>query len=179
MNKKISIVIIVVILSIIGLSWLVSRISQETDPTTGTGSTARLNKAPNFSLKDYNGNTVSLADFQDMPLVINTWAAWCPFCVKELPVFAAAQKEFQDQVVVIAIDRAESLNTAKKFSDKVGVTNELILLLDPSDSFYKSIAGFSMPETIFVDKDGNIQHHKRGAMDLDELRQKIQNLLAN
>lgn len=173
MRKNLLIVLIVIILGIGGLVWLVSRVGQSPADPSGPS----LDKAPAFSLKDYNGNTVSLADFQGTPLVINSWAAWCPFCVKELPVFAAAQKEFGDQIKIIAIDRAESLNTAKKFSDEVGITNELIFLLDPSDSFYKSIGGFSMPETIFVDADGNITQRKRGPMDIDEIRQRIQNLL--
>lgn len=128
-------------------------------------------------MKDYNGKTVSLADFSGKPLVINSWAAWCPFCRDELPDFSQAQKEFTDKVVIIAIDRAESLETAKKYSDELGVTNELIFLLDPKDSFYQSIGGFSMPETIFVDKEENIRDHKRGPMDIDEIREKIEALL--
>jgi len=135
--------------------------------------------APDFSLKDYKGQTVSLSDFAGVPLVINSWAAWCPFCVQELPDFAKAQEEFGDKVKIIAIDRAESLNTAKEFSEKVNVTGGLILLLDPSDSFYRSIGGFSMPETIFVNKDGNTVFHKRGPMDLNEIRERIKNLIEN
>ncbi|MBI5620927.1 DUF3179 domain-containing protein [Candidatus Gottesmanbacteria bacterium] len=134
-------------------------------------------KAPGFNLKDYNGNTVNLADFQGRPVVINSWAAWCPFCRKELVDFAAAQKEFGDQVVIIAIDRAESLETANKYSDELGVTNDLVFLLDPSDSFYQSIGGFSMPETIFVDKNGAIVDHKRGPMDSNEIRERVKKII--
>ena len=92
--------------------------------------------------------------------------------------FAAAQKEFGDDVAIIAIDRAESRKTAKKYTDELGVTN-LIFLLDPSDSFYQSIGGFSMPETIFVDRDGNIAERKRGPMEIKEIREKIQKLLSS
>lgn len=137
------------------------------------------NKAPNFHLQDYSGKTVSLSDFAGKPLVINSWAAWCPFCKEELPNLAAAQKEFGNNVVIIAIDKAESRDIAKKYTDELGVTNDLIFLLDPSDSFYQSIGGFSMPETIFVDNNGNIVERKRGPMDINEIRQKIQKLLSS
>lgn len=136
-------------------------------------------RAPNFSLKDYSGETFSFADFEGIPMVINSWAAWCPFCRKELADFAVAQKEFGDVVIIIAIDRAESRETAKKYTDELGVTNSMIFLLDPSDSFYQSIGGFSMPETIFIDKNGNIAEHKRGPMEINEIRQKIQKLLSS
>lgn len=140
------------------------------------GRTGSERSLPDLSFLDYEGNTVALADFAGKPLVVNSWAAWCPFCVKELPDFALLQKEFPE-VVVIAIDRAESLNTAKSYTDDLGITDDLIFVLDRKDSFYRSIGGFSMPETLFVDKDGVIQTHKRGIMDLDEMKRRVENIL--
>ncbi|MBI2640310.1 MAG: TlpA family protein disulfide reductase, partial [Candidatus Sungbacteria bacterium] len=131
-----------------------------------------------FALQNYDGKTVRPADFAGKPLVINSWAAWCPFCRKELVDFASAQKEFGDKVVIIAIDRAETRDIAKKYTDELGVTESMIFLLDPSDNFYQSIGGFSMPETIFVDSKGNIVFHKRGPMDLQEMRDRIQQVVA-
>lgn len=142
-----------------------------------SNSPTMVDKTPDFALQDYNGKTVKLADFTGKPLVINSWAAWCPFCRQELADFAAVQKEFGDQVVIIAIDRAEPLETAKNFSDELGVTETLVFLLDPADSFYQSIGGFSMPETIFIDKSGNIVDHKRGQMEAAEIRQRIKKIL--
>ena len=135
------------------------------------------NPAPDFSLEDYQGQKVSLADFKGKPLVINSWAAWCPFCRKELPDLAEVQKEFGDQVIFIAIDRAESLATAKKYSDELAVSGKMVFLLDPGDSFYRSIGGFSMPETIFVDSNGNIDFHKRGPMTVDEIRTRTEKIV--
>lgn len=130
-----------------------------------------------LSFKDYEGNTVTLSQFADKPLVVNSWAAWCPFCREELKDFSAAQKEFGDSVVIIAIDRAEGLQTAKSYSDDLGVTQDLVLLLDPNDSFYRTIGGFSMPETIFINREGNIVDHKRGPMKLPEIKERIQKIL--
>jgi len=122
---------------------------------------------------DYEGNTVSLGDFTGKRLVINAWAAWCPFCVAELPDFAQVQENFGDEIVFIAIDRAESLETAKRFSDKLGVTDKIVFWLDSGDNFYRAIGGFSMPETIFIDTDGTIAQHKRGPMKVPEITQRI------
>lgn len=129
---------------------------------------------PDLAFTDYNGNTVKLSDFRGKPVVANAWAAWCPFCREELPDFSALQKEFGDKIVVIAIDRAESLDVAKRYSDELGVTDEFLFVLDPSDSFYRSIGGFSMPETIFIDEQGFIKDHRRGPMDLEEMKRRVQ-----
>ena len=173
MNKVLAIVIGILIVG--GVGWFA--ISNRNAPEESTRQT-QSEKAPDFALQDYDGKIVKLVDFTGKPLIINSWAAWCPFCRKELVDFAAAQKELGNDVAIIAIDRAESRETAKKYTDELGVTNDLIFLLDPSDSFYQSIGGFSMPETIFVDREGNIAERKRGPMEINEIRQKIQKLLS-
>lgn len=157
---------------LIVFGFLVANRSNENDTMA-----IQLRPVPDFHLKDYDGAERSLADFKGKLLVINSWAAWCPFCVQELPDFAALQEEFGDKIVVIAIDRAEPLATAKEFSDRRGVTDRIILLLDPEDLFYQSIGGFSMPETVFVDRDGSIRDHKRGPMDLEEMRRRAEKIL--
>ena len=172
MNKILAIIVGILIVG--GVGWLA--ISSRNASKESTRQT-QFEKAPDFALQDYDGKTVRFADFAGKPLVINSWTAWCPFCRKELVDFAAAQKEFGDDVAIVAIDRAESRETAKKYTDEVGVTNDLIFLLDPSDSLYQSIGGFSMPETIFVDRDGNIAERKRGPMDLNEIRERIKKIL--
>ncbi len=128
-------------------------------------------------MTDYDGKTVSLEDFNDQILIINSWASWCPFCNKELQDFLIAEQEYQGKIKVIAINRGESLEQAKRFSDQLWVSDRLTLLLDPKDSFYQAIGGFTMPETVFVGSARKILDHKRGPVDLDEIREKIDRLL--
>lgn len=130
--------------------------------------------APSFSLENYEGNIVSSSDFEGKIQVINVWASWCPFCVKELEDFAQLQEEFQD-IVVIGINRGEKIDTAKGYTDELGITGRMILLLDEKSSYYGSIGGFSMPETLFVKGDGTIFLHKRGPLTFDEMKEIINN----
>lgn len=170
----------IIIIAAVVVGWLViSRTGQEPTETTNapTVKESQLEKAPNFSLQNYDGKTVNLLDFAGKSVVINSWASWCPFCRQEIPDFVTAQKEFGDKVVVILINRQESLSVAKDYTDRQGTSKDLTFLLDPKDSFYRSIGGFSMPETIFIDKNGDIVDHKRGPMDINEIRQKIQKIL--
>ena len=131
---------------------------------------------PDLVFNDYQGRPVRLREFKT-PLIINAWASWCPFCVKELPDFGKVQQELGEQIKVIAINRVEPLEVARKFSDQLGVTETLLMLLDPRDNFYQAIGGFSMPETLFVSRDGVIVDHKRGPMESDEIKQRLTKIL--
>jgi thiol-disulfide isomerase/thioredoxin len=132
---------------------------------------------PDLVLEKYDGQPVRLHSFIGKPLVMNVWASWCPFCFKELPDLALVQAEFADKATVVAVNRAEEIATAKRFTDTLGITNSIVFLLDPQDMFYRAIGGFSMPETIFVDEKGFIYEHRRGPVDAAEVIGKIRKLL--
>jgi len=176
MKNKISITITVVALVALVFFYLATSAGSgvKGEKESGTGF---FGVVPQFSLKNYEGEIVSTADFTGKIMVINSWAVWCPFCKDELVDFSRLQDEYKDDVAVIAIDRAERLEKAKEFTDSVGITDKMIFLMDPKDSFYRDIGGFSMPETIFVDRDGNIIFHKRGPMELIEMEEKIESII--
>lgn len=142
-------------------------------------SNSEVRRITSENFEDYKGNTINLQDFEGEYIVVNAWATWCPFCTKELPEFANVQKAFGDKVTVIAIDRKESKDRAKSFTDELGITDDLLFLLDPKDTFYKSIGGFSMPETVFVNKAGEIVHHKRGPISEVEFTKLIEQLISD
>lgn len=179
MNKNT--IIGIIIIAIAGIGWFVfsqgDGSTQDSNKSVKTSQKKSFDTAPTFALKDYDGNDVSSGDFGDKILVVNSWAAWCPFCVDELPDFGELQAAFPDEVQVIAINRAESLSVAKEYTDRFNLTDKYVFLLDPNDSFYKSIGGFSMPETLFVDQEGNIRIHKRGPMEFSEMKEKINSIL--
>lgn len=178
MNSTNKFIIPVMMLILIGAGALYFfGLNQENDNTgevrqvSGNDLFGKLSQLP---LSDYDGNPVTLAEYAGTPLIINSWAVWCPFCRNELPDFAKVQKEFGDKVTFIAIDRAEPVETVRRYTDELGITNDMVFLLDSDDSFYVGIGGFSMPETIFVDGDGVVKDHKRGPMNDEEIRRRIQ-----
>jgi len=176
--KKVGFIVVIILIVIVVIVVALQRPSDTTNNDEKTQITKEnLDDAPDFSLPDYDGNVVSLDDFNGKVLVINSWATWCPFCVTELPDFVELQEEFGNKIVVIAIDRRESLTTARDFTDSLEISDDIIFLLDSNDSFYQSIGGFSMPETLFINTDGDITFHKRGFMTLTEMRQRTEAVL--
>lgn len=178
-NKSGIITIVVIVLVLIGAG--IFTISSQPGGGNSDGVSARdrtlSNSAEKFSTIE--GTPADLSRFAGKVQVVNAWATWCPFCVQELPDFEELASEYADQgVVVIAINRKEDPRRVKTFIDSVGDLGSINFFMDPNDDFYSSIGGFSMPETIFYDKNGNEVVHKRGFMALDEMRTHVEAALA-
>jgi thiol-disulfide isomerase/thioredoxin len=74
------------------------------------GGSASLDTLPDFRLPDMTGRKVASNSWAGKVLILNFWATWCPPCLREIPLFIAAQKTYQDlQVVGIAIDSKEEV----------------------------------------------------------------------
>jgi len=172
-SKKV--IIIVIIFVIIG-GIVVSRDSIFSPNADGRN--AKPSEAPPISLMDYDGNLVESKDYKGKIIVANAWASWCPFCVNELPEFIKLQESYPDEIVVVAINRAEPNSISKDYLENANLLGNIIFLTDPKDSFYKSIGGFSMPETIFVGPKGKLRLHKRAPMEFEEMEKIVQGILA-
>lgn len=124
---------------------------------------------------DLDGNPIDLSQYAGKVRVVNSWATWCPFCVNELPDFGTLAAEIPpEEGVVIAINRAEPGAKAQAFLNKLTGLEAIVFVKDESDTFYESVGGFAMPETIFYRADGSIAVHKRGHMTLEEMREHYQ-----
>ena len=182
MNSKTVIGGIILLIVVLGAVWYVVQ-SQEGELTSiedldigARDGALTLASLENLATTTLDGESADLADYAGKPLVINAWASWCPFCVDELPAFAAIQRELGDSVTIIAIDRGEPASVAMQYINRLEISDDLVWLLDQSDSFYARIGGFSMPETLFFNSDGSLGFHKRGPMEADEIKQRIERL---
>ena len=62
--------------------------------------TLRLDmKAPYFTAIDFNGNPVSLSQYEGDVIVLDFWATWSDYCIQEFPEVKKLYKRFKDQGV--------------------------------------------------------------------------------
>ena len=87
-------------------------------------------KAPDFKLKDKNGNTVALSDFLGKKVVLYFYPRDnTPGCTRQACAFAGLYGEFKKRnVEIIGISR-DSLSSHLKFADKHALP--FVLLSDP------------------------------------------------
>lgn len=114
---------------------------------------------------------IDLGDIQG-PAVVNFWGSWCGPCREEIPYFVDLANSLPDGLVLFGVDREETSNeSAEKFIKDLGINYPQ--LTDPN-GVSKSIAGLSIPVTLFIDESGEIVFEHVGAIkSADELRELI------
>lgn len=78
-------------------------------------------KAFDFTIKDTDGNRITLDALKGKVVFLNFWATWCTPCRDEMPAMDELHKRFADKgLVIIAVNFLESGDKAAAFADKNG-----------------------------------------------------------
>ncbi|MDL1894658.1 redoxin domain-containing protein [Anaerolineae bacterium CFX7] len=143
--------------------------------------------APNFTLRTFDGQSITLSELRGKPVVINFWASWCIPCRTEAPILERAWKDYRERgVVILGVDYVDTEDAAKKFIQEYGMTYLNGPDLGTRISQMYRITG--VPETYFVTREGKmlsgIDSNGRayanwiGPIDDDSLRERIEKLLS-
>lgn len=120
-----------------------------------------------FSMQDIEGETYTQEMFADYDLtMINVFTTWCTPCINEIPDLQKLRDDMADKgvnVVGIALDcmggsgstDEEAVGKAKILAEQTGVSYPFLI---PNKSYLNGrlLSINAVPETFFVDKDGNI-----------------------
>lgn len=130
------------------------------------------------SYTDLNGNVISLEQYLGKILVVTSWASWSPFSKDDLITLSEiASSQDSNKVAFIAINRKETKEQAQRYTNTLPELNSIIVALDPTDHFYVSIGGYTMPETIIYNQKGDVVNHIHGIISRDELESSIDKIL--
>lgn len=137
------------------------------DPKTGEGASTLVEnsravwEAPDFTVKDLQGNAVPLSSFRGKLVVLNFWATWCEPCITEWPQVAKLARRLEENgegnvaVLAVSIDQASEpitpfLELMTLFESPVNV------LWDETTKLHEAFGSEKIPDTFFVDEQGRV-----------------------
>jgi cytochrome c biogenesis protein CcmG/thiol:disulfide interchange protein DsbE len=115
-------------------------------------------------------------------VVVNFWASWCVPCRQEMPALEQASQGYAEAgrpVTVIGVDSSDNRSEAAKFLAEVGATYPTVY--DQQGLRGGVAASWSvtaLPQTWFVARDGSRAGRIAGRLTVDDLRSKVDELLA-
>lgn len=120
--------------------------------------------AIDFTLKDLEGNDVSLSDFEGKIVLLNFWATWCKFCDIEMPDLEKLYTE-NEGIVVLGVNVGEDIDLVKDYVDEKNLSFPIVL--DETTEIASDYLVSGLPTTYFIDENGMIYGVFPGMMTYD------------
>jgi cytochrome c biogenesis protein CcmG/thiol:disulfide interchange protein DsbE len=150
-------------------------------PNSGSGSgsgpvVAVGSEAPDFTLPSLTGGPAvtldALGKDRHHPVVLNFFASWCVPCRQETPLLARTAHSEQAKgstIQFIGVDTLDPKSSAVPFVQDAGISY-------PVGTDDGRVSGglyglYGDPQTFFIDADGTVIGHVRGALTAPELQQ--------
>jgi peroxiredoxin len=127
--------------------------------------------APDFLLKDIDGNAVRLHDFKGKVVLLNFWATWCPSCRFEMPSMEALHKDLNSKgLAVLAVALRDSTDDVRSFYNEHSLSFRALLDHDAEASEVYEI--WALPTSFVINKHGYVVGKVMGYRDWSSDRSK-------
>jgi thiol-disulfide isomerase/thioredoxin len=128
------------------------------DPADGAACMANAKPANfDFTMKDVDGNNVSLSAYKGKVVLLNFWATWCGPCKAEIPGFVRLQEKYRDKgLVIVGYSVDDTAEKAKAYAAQYKMNYPILLGEGREDlqDAYGPIWG--LPSSFIISKDGRV-----------------------
>ena len=135
--------------------------------------------APQVSLPDQAGKTVSLSSLRGRVVLVDIWASWCPPCKAAFPAYEDLFQEYGPRGFdVLAVNVDAKRSAADEFLS--GRHFQMHVVFDPKGDTPAAFNLRGMPTSYLIDKRGSIRFVHEGFTDklLAQYKHEIEQLIA-
>jgi len=160
------------------LAFLLASCSRPSSAPTGElKSEGQRKPAPNFSLKDADGNAVNLAEYRGKVVLVNFWATWCGPCEAEIPWFIEFEKKYKDRgfaVLGVSMDD-DGWKSVRPYVASHKINYRVVIGSEVVSQQFGEID--SLPTSFVLDRQGRIASNHVGLVDKVDYQNEIVKLL--
>ena len=130
---------------------------------------------PNLNLQDLKGAHHDLSEYKGKVVMLNFWATWCVPCASEMPLLGEMQRRYKGKLLVIAasIDDPLDRNKLEPFLRKHKAGNLKLMVGPTLDTLSELGMGDALPDTLFIDAQGNVVAKTAGALKRADLEKRL------
>ena len=143
----------------------ISSNDMKADNMKAVNSKSENTKSLDFSLKDLDGNTVSLSSYKGKKVYMKYWASWCSICLaglEDLNTLAGQDNGYEIITLVSPNVRGEKdAESFKKWFNSLGYKN-IKVLFDEDGKVAKELGVVAYPTSIYVDSDSKVSEVRVG-----------------
>lgn len=151
---------------------------QQSDESGSTSSARRL-KAPDFSAVGLDGKPVRLSELSGKPIILNFWSSKCGPCRQEMPDFQEAYREYGDQIHFVMVNSigafGETEESGRRYLEEQAYTFPVYFDVGQEAVMAYGIQAF--PTTYFIDEEGYLVTGAKGMLTPENLKKGISLLL--
>ena len=144
---------------------------------TGTLDMTGRAPLPTLAFTSLAGAPTTLVSITGKPIVVNLWASWCPPCLREMPVLAAAQQQ-EKGISFVFVNQGENAATATRYLNAAPFTLDHVWM-DPQATLGRAIGSRGLPTTLFYDATGHLVDTHLGPLSTASLASKLTQLRPN
>ncbi|MBM3242474.1 redoxin domain-containing protein [Candidatus Poribacteria bacterium] len=116
--------------------------------------------APDFELKDLQGQSVKLSDFQSKVVLLNFWATWCPPCREEAPHIEKLYQTYKEQgVVILGVNYEADIEKVRQFVKEQGMSYPILL---SGRKVFQAYGVRWIPANFYLDRAGVVREQTTG-----------------
>jgi peroxiredoxin len=132
--------------------------------------------APDFSLRDLSGQTVTLASYRGKVVLLDFWATWCTPCREEIPRFVELQSKYGAQgLQIIGISMDDEEDQVRDFDATFPMNYPVVMGNARIGELYGGVLG--LPVAFLIGREGRIEARHAGAVGFAQVEAEIRRLL--
>ena len=128
-------------------------------------------KAPDFTLLDLDGRSVTLSSLRGKVVVLDFWATWCGACKEEMPTLEKIGEGYKAKQVIVLGISDERPSTVKKWM--VSNQRNMATAIDPDGKTSEQYDVEGIPAILVIGRDGRVLSYYVGTQSEQSLSSAI------